>query len=290
MSDHCGGTKRLAIVGCGSSGLITLKWALEFLPDWDVVAFEASDSPSGCWGHPYDGFTSTSTKFTTQFACFPRYDAKTHADGGRSRKEFFRDGEYGSYLSDFADHFQLRTHVRLQHAVERIHRTAGGQWRLEVQSSQPLVETFDAVVICSGLAERPKPVDADVPQLQGDRLQDALSRNEIHGQTVVVVGGGESAVDFANRLSKPELANQVYLSLHSGIRVSPRYHPVRGVPSDFLRNRLMLSAHPQLRNWLGQVFVESRIRYEDWFRRVFPHGENAGPQSLGNARRNGLWR
>ena len=49
-------TQRLAIVGCGSSGLITLKTALDWLPDWQVVAFESSDSIQGCWGNPYRGF------------------------------------------------------------------------------------------------------------------------------------------------------------------------------------------------------------------------------------------
>ena len=65
---------------------------------------------------------------------------------------------------------------------------------------------------------------------------------------------------MAQRLAQPELNNQVYLSLRSGIRVSPRYHPIRNVPSDFLRNRLLLSFHRDLRNGIGQRFVEFRIR------------------------------
>ena len=47
----------------------------------------------------------------------------------------------------------------------------------------------------------------------------------LKNKSIVVIGGGESAVDYANRLAQPELNNEVYLSLHSGIRVSPRYHP-----------------------------------------------------------------
>ncbi len=94
--------------------------------------------------------------------------------------------------------------------------------------------------------------------------------DHIHDRRIVVLGGGESAVDYAVRLSRPQLRNKVYLSLASGIRVSPRYHPIRGVPSDFLRNRLMLSIHADMRNWIGQRFVEARIQYQELFQRWFP--------------------
>ena len=97
--------KRLAIIGCGSSGLITLKYALEFLPEWEVICFEQSDSITGCWGNPYPGFVSTSTKYTTQFACFPICGATMSAEGAQSREEFFQNDEYGQYLTAFARQF-----------------------------------------------------------------------------------------------------------------------------------------------------------------------------------------
>lgn len=85
----------------------------------------------------------------------------------------------------------------------------------------------------------------------------------------MVVGGGESAVDLADRLADPSLGNEVVLSLGSGIRVSPRYHPIRGVPSDFLRNRLLVSFHEDVRNAIGRRFVEARIRHRELFERLF---------------------
>ncbi|MEM7397244.1 MAG: hypothetical protein AAF492_33400, partial [Verrucomicrobiota bacterium] len=91
---------------------------------------------------------------------------------------------------------------------------------------------------------------------------------------IVVIGGGESAADIANRLAEPELGNEVYLSLKTGIRVSPRYHPIRGVPSDFLRNRFMLSIHENIRNAVGQKFVEARIRHQERFERFFRAGRD----------------
>jgi len=268
--------RRLAIVGCGSSGLVTLKYALDALPDWGIVCFEKTDSITGCWGNPHPGFVSTSTKFTTQFACFALFDASVHEDGGDSRSEFFRDGEYGEYLEAFADAFQLRRAIRLSATVQNLkHRNS--YWECEIfdgTTGTIAAESFDAVVICTGLAAKPhqtrfptQPIPAMVAL---DVLKSRTGLEHIQDKRIVVLGGGESAVDYAFRLSKPELRNKVYLSLRSGIRVSPRYHPIRGVPSDFLRNRLMLSIHSDLRNWIGERFVALRIRYQEVFERFFP--------------------
>ncbi|MDZ4819523.1 MAG: hypothetical protein SGJ20_11175 [Planctomycetota bacterium] len=269
--------KRLAIIGAGCSGLITLKSALDVLPNWEIVCFEKSGRTTGVWGNPYPGFVSTSTKYTTQFACFMQYDATMDIDGAVTKSEFFRDGEY---LERFADAFHLRPHIRLHHTVRNIQRSESGTgWQLTVsQSDTPdspeVIETFDQVIVCTGLAARPKPINSQIPCLTLADLHGPGGLSHIHNRRIVVMGGGESAVDYACRLARPELQNKVFLSLRTGIRVSPRYHPIRGVPSDFLRNRLMLSVHEDLRNRIGQRFVECRIKYQEMFERFFPAQRN----------------
>lgn len=269
--------RRLAIIGGGSSGLIVLKTALAELADWDIVCFEKSHQVTGCWGNPYSGFVSTSTKYTTQFACFPEQDAEVKPDSGQSRAEFYRNGEFGEYLIRFADHFRLHPHIKLQYQVERITRTTDGRgWSVTYQPSGPstpsatTTERFDAVVVCTGLAAQIKDIESAVSRLSLAEVNAPQGLSQVRNQRIVVFGGGESAVDFATRLSQPELGNQVYLSMRTGVRVSPRYHPIRGVPSDFLRNRLMLSIHPTLRNWIGQRFVEARILHQEHFEKWFP--------------------
>ena len=120
------------------------------------------------------------------------------------------------------------------------------------------------------MAAQPTRVESSVPTLSVAELNSPQGLGHVQGKRIVVIGGGESAVDYAVRLSRKELGNHVFLSLYTGIRVSPRYHPIRGVPSDFLRNRLMLSIHEDMRNWIGQRFVESRIKYQELFERCFP--------------------
>ncbi len=268
--------RRLAIVGCGSSGLICLKTALDELQNWDVVCFEKSGGITGCWGKPYPGFVSTSTKYTTQFACFPIYDASVHSDGGKTYDEFFCEDEYGRYLERFADEFSLRKHIVLHcnvDGIQRVWNPAGWELTLRREAgsvTDTCIEQFDCVIVCTGLAAEPKSIDSDVGSLSLAELNSPEGLGHVTDKRIVVIGGGESAVDFAYRLSRPHLRNQVFLSLQSGIRVSPRYHPIRGVPSDFLRNRLMLSIHEDMRNWIGQRFVELRIRYQERFEWLFP--------------------
>lgn len=273
--------RRLAIIGCGSSGLICLKTALEKLAGWDVVCFEKTGQITGCWGNTYPGFVSTSTKYTTQFACFPDCDAAVEPDAGQSRAEFFRGAEYGEYLSRFADSFRLHPHIKLWHQVDQLTRAGDGTgWLVtsrataEPEPSAAVRERFDAVVICTGLAAQIKEIESTIPTLPLAELNSPQGISKIRQERIVVFGGGESAVDFATRLSQPELENEVYLSLRTGVRVSPRYHPIRGVPSDFLRNRLMLSIHPALRNWIGQRFVEARILHQERFEKWFPARRN----------------
>ena len=143
-------------------------------------------------------------------------------------------------------------------------------------SAEAQTKRFDAVIVCTGLVAEPKSLGDRANAADLTWLCSNAGLSEIIGKTVVVVGGGEMAADFANRLAQPGLRNRVFLSLRSGIRVSPRYHPIHGVPSDFLRNRLLLSIHKDLRNWIGHWFVAARIRYQESFEWLFPHSVTAG--------------
>lgn len=288
--------RNLAIIGGGSSGLISLKYARDHLPEWEIVCFEKSNCATGCWGRPYAGFVSTSTKYTTQFACYPQFDDCALGDGHARFDDFFCEDEYGQYLESFADACVDRNSIRLNTIVEHVRRIeASGDWQLEFRSTDDengelQIEDFHAVIICTGLTARPRTIaDESRPSYRmspdgsasaSDQqhlekhtaiLRDLSILDKIKGQAVVVVGGGESAVDFADRLAAKDRNNRVFLSLRSGMRLSPRYHPIRGVPSDFLRNRLMLSIHPDLRNRIGEVFVAARIRFQAVFQHWFPH-------------------
>lgn len=255
---------KIAVVGAGSSGLITLKYLLDAHPAEDVVCFEKGYSVRGCWGDQRPDFISTSTKYTTQFSCYRKWGAEVSPTQDYS--EFFRGGEFGDYLDAFAEHFGLKANIQFGSKLCHIEHT-GAMWTLRVEhEGQEEQHQFDAVFLCTGLVNQKVPI-------QSTAIPVAEDPESIREQTVVIVGGGESAADIANHLAKPEFGNTVYLSLRSGIRVSPRYHPIRGVPSDFLRNRLLLSFDKDFRNWLGERFVSFRIRFNQLLETWFPPAE-----------------
>ncbi len=253
---------RIAVIGAGSSGLVTLKYLAEKFPDSEITCFEKTDSLRGCWGDQRPDFVSTSTKYSTQFSCFRKWGPETSPQ--RDYSEFFRGGEFGDYLEAFADHFSLRGFIRFRTQVRQVTHD-GHAWQLVVaHPGQEETLTFDAVFLCTGLVnQKPPPIATPIPTTE--------TPEGIRNKTVVVIGGGESAADVANTLARHEYGNRVYLSLRSGIRVSPRYHPIRGVPSDFLRNRLLLSFNKQARNWFGEHFVTFRIRFDQLLAQWFPH-------------------
>lgn len=268
---------KIAVVGAGSSGLVTLKYLRDAYPRADVVCFEKGHSVRGCWGDQRPDFVSTSTKYTTQFSCFRQWPLEVARV--QDFTEFYRGNEFGDYLDAFADHFNLRTSIRFGVELRHLEQSDGG-WTLRLaENGQEMRATFDAVFLCTGLVNQRVPIGSPAIPMAADPTA-------IRNATVVVVGGGESAADVANYLAKPAHNNKVYLSLRSGLRVSPRYHPIRGVPSDFLRNRLLLSFDKGVRNWVGERFVTFRIRFDKLLARWFPHDAGAAtPAENAQARR-----
>lgn len=253
---------KIAVIGAGCSGLVTLKYLRDVYPATDIVCFEKSHSVRGCWGDQRPDFVSTSTKYTTQFSCFRKWTAEVTPE--KDYAEFYRGSEFGDYLDAFAEHFHLKECIRFGVELRTLEQ-ADGHWVLTLaENGKEERQTFDAVFLCTGLANQKAP-------LASHKIPVTEDPKGVCNATVVVVGGGESASDVANYLAKPEYNNKVYLSLRSGIRVSPRYHPIRGVPSDFLRNRLLLSFHKGLRNWVGERFVTFRIRFDRLLVKWFPH-------------------
>src|SRR5215204_2306026 len=253
---------KIAVIGVGCSGLVTLKYLLDSFPAKDVICFEKSQSVRGCWGDQRPDFVSTSTKYTTQFSCFRKWTPDVTPE--KNFEEFYRGSEFGDYLEEFAKHFNLRQNIRF--GVELKHlEWINDCWSLQlIENGKEENLKFDAVFLCTGLVNQKVPLSSTAIPLTDNP-------EGIRDSTVVVIGGGESAADVANNLAKPEHNNKVYLSLRSGIRVSPRYHPIRGVPSDFLRNRLLLSFDKGVRNWVGERFVTFRIRFDRLLANWFPH-------------------
>ena len=168
----------IGIIGAGPSGLIALKYLLEYTQN--VTIYEKTNQIGGAWAFSDETFVSTSTKYTTQFACYSKYALE------KNENAFFKGDEYGKYLTDFVNEFSLFDKIKFNSNVKSIKRV-NNCYNIRVNDK---IISHDVIIICSGLT---KSKNLDTFYEQKD-----LSQN----QQIVVIGGGESAVDIATKYAK----------------------------------------------------------------------------------------
>ena len=248
--------KRIAVVGAGPSGLVTVKELAE--EGHEPTCFERAAGLGGVFrfgekdGVVWESCRLTSSPLLTSFSDFP-----APAD----RVMHLRVGEYVDYLDRYCDAFDLRRHIRFETTVEAVTRNPGGDWTVRTHDASGTREArFDAVAICSGLHQHPH-----VPRFPGQEtytgavLHGAQYRrpSQVAGKRVLVVGAGESGADVTAEVAAN--AAETVLSLRRGVAVQSRVQ--LGKPKDLQISRLMNStAH-----WVFQT----RNPADDYKRRVY---------------------
>lgn len=129
------------------------------------------------------------------------------------------------YQQSYADHFDLRPHIRLNSLIKDIRR-AGGKWELTIEGkdSAPKKELFDKLMVASGSFNKPK--HPEIPGIEGFagdvRHAITFSPSEAYrNKKVLIIGFHASAVDVASSLSG--IASKLYLSRKNGVVILPRY-------------------------------------------------------------------
>ena len=191
-------SKRIAIIGAGPSGLITLKELKE--KDLDVTLFEAGSKIGGAFATCYIDATMTSSSVLTAFGCF--------SDGNEQKPCFWTAVEYIQYLEAFIDRFDLRPHIHLNSKVIAVKRTnPSDPWDVVVTSAANTSKhVFDAVAVCSGAHQTPiLPLWATNNSIyQGEILHSTNFHNAVDyfNKKVLVIGMGESGSDITLLISK----------------------------------------------------------------------------------------
>src|SRR6266545_583285 len=229
---------RVAVIGAGACGLTTAKCLLD--EDLEPVVFEQTSAIGGVWTYDearedggslaYRSLRTNTSKHLLAFSDYPFPD--TTAD-------FPDRADVLTYLYDYADHFQLRNHIRLNCTVAAAVRTETGQWELTVQSAgeRDVKQLFDALVVCSGLYRQPAiPAYAGIDTYSGMLAHSATYKGpeRFVGKTVLVIGTGSSGVDIAVELG--HVAEHVHLSTRSRVWLLPRY--IDDQPYDYQLTRL----------------------------------------------------
>ncbi|XP_071494354.1 flavin-containing monooxygenase 5-like [Diadema antillarum] len=263
--------KRVAVVGGGISGLVSIKTCLE--EGFEPVCFEQTDQYGGIWvirdekpsgpcpgARMYDCLITNSSKEMMCFSDFP-FDADA--------PPYLRGDQLLSYYQAYAKRFGLERFIRLNTTVKTVEQShdfeQSGRWRVRSQmvGREEQEETFDAVFICTGrYSSQHIPNVSGMADFSGKIMHSGGFKNgrEFANKTVVVVGGSHSAGDVAVDVSR--YAKQTYLSMRSGTWVLPRQGPA-STPLDAFMNRRVFGYLPvNLTRNLFKAHVSQRMNLD----------------------------
>lgn len=207
-------SKKVAVIGAGLSGLVTIKELLE--EGHDVVCFEKNNDIGGVFSDigSYDSVELTVSNYFMAYSDFMPYDDTVR---------FWTRAEYKDYLDRYATHFDILKHINFNCLVKQIKKTADGFDIIVTKSDESVsIHHVDNIAICSGQFQKP-----NIPDIKGletfpgpivhssDYKNPKLCEEIFLGKKVLCLGMGESAADIVTEIS--EMAKSTVLSLR-------RYH------------------------------------------------------------------
>lgn len=253
-------SKRIAVIGAGPSGLVTVKELLE--EGHEPTCFEKADGLGGVFrfgendGVVWESCRLTSSGPLTAFSDFPV---------SSNRAGHMAVGEYVDYLTQYCEAFDVTRHIRFGTRVESVVQNPNGKWTVRTLDSRGTHEDqYDAVAVCSGLHQNPHlPKLPGLETFTGAVLHGAQYRRpaQVAGKKVLVVGAGESGADIVAEVSQH--AGETVLSLRRGVAVLSRR--MFGEPKDYATSRI----HNSAAHWVFQTHNPEDNRKRNIYRAVF---------------------
>ena len=220
---------RVCVIGAGSSGIAVVKALKDRgLPQ---VCYEKGDDIGGNWYFRNTNRMSAayeSLHINTDSKLMEYRDYPMPLD----TPDYPSHSVIKAYFDDYVEHFGLREHIRFNTEVTAARRRDDGSWEITLDSGE--TESFDALVVANGHHWDPHWPDPPYPgEFHGEQIHSHAYINphepvEFHGKRVLVVGMGNSAMDIACELSRPGIAERLYLSARNGVWILPKY--LFGIP------------------------------------------------------------
>lgn len=190
---------RVAVIGGGPSGLVTLKYLRQAhhhfpIEPIETKLFESASQIGGIFfHHNYEDGELVSSKFLTSFSDFPPR---------RDDPDFVTTVRYLEYLNEYAAHFDLWPHIHLSTPVIAVRRgeRSGHVVTYRLLDGAEVNWECDAIAVCSGLHNKP-----NIPYVEGiEHVPCSFHSEEFKGReqfgtdkTVMVLGCGETSFDIA---------------------------------------------------------------------------------------------
>lgn len=221
---------RVCVIGAGSSGITVAKALKDRGIPYDC--FEKGDRIGGNWCfRNKNGLSAAYESLHINTDC--RLMEYRDHPMPESTPDYPDHRVIMDYFDDYVDQFGLRDSISFETSVENAVRRDDGVWEITLDNGE--TRFYDALVVASGhhwdplWPEPAYPGSFDGPQIHA---HDYLRPDEpvnCEGKKVLVVGMGNSAMDIACELSRPGLADKLYLSARHGVWIVPKY--VFGIPT-----------------------------------------------------------
>ncbi|KAG9288446.1 hypothetical protein G9A89_015652 [Geosiphon pyriformis] len=253
---------RIAIIGAGPAGLAAIKQCID--DQLDMICFEQNEHIAGLWRYveidetnpdPHSSVYKTTvintSKETMSFSDFPiPQDWPT----------FLPNPMIAKYYDMYADHFNLRPHIKLNCKVVQISQLSDGRWKVRYAYNNDDLEQeeeFDYVMVCTGHHRKHRwPTYIGMESFGGKQLHSHFYRDptKFYNKRVVVVGLGNSGVDISVELS--HVASQVYISSRRGTIpwVIPR-RSIFGKPMDHSMTRFSKKIPRSISNYINETII-----------------------------------
>ena len=224
-------SKRVCVIGAGPSGIAASK-ALH-ARGFTFDCFESRSRAGGLWAvdagdvqASYPSLECNTSKKRTEFSDFPM---------PRAFPPYPHNTQMAAYFNAYIDQFGFRDRISFNTTVEHAERTADGGWNVRLGTGE--VRQYDALVVANGHHREPRWPDPPFPgDFSGRQMHahDYVGPAGFEGQSVVVLGMGNSAMDIAVELSS--VAKNVYLASRRGAHIVPKF--ALGQPIDTFNSGL----------------------------------------------------
>ncbi|XP_017124354.1 senecionine N-oxygenase [Drosophila elegans] len=211
----------VCIIGAGTAGICCARHSIE--NGFQTTVFELSDRIGGTWVYNeatgvVNGidvhssmYKNLRTNLPKEVMGFPDFEI------GQNAVSYVRSDEICDFLNNYADHFELKKHIKFNTYVIRVVQR-NSKWQVlfkNVVTNKVDILYFDKVMVANGHYHTPN--YGKIPNLnrfKGDYLHshDFRSREVFEGKTVLVIGAGPSGMDLSNIISRS--AKRVTISHH----------------------------------------------------------------------------
>ncbi|XP_076307472.1 flavin-containing monooxygenase 5-like [Tachypleus tridentatus] len=251
-------TRRICIIGAGSSGLTSIKACLE--EGLQPFCYEKTDQIGGLWRYRDDDFDGVASVMkSTIINTSKEINAYSDFPPPKEFPNYMHNNYMIKYIEMYAEKFDLARYVRFRHEILKVVENHDfgetGRWKVAIRNIEEdriFDDVFDGVLVCIGHHVYPHvPTFPGMEKFKGKILHTHSYKKPdgFSDKKIVIVGVGNSGGDVAVELS--QITDKVYLSTRNGCWINYRVGS-NGMPLDVILLRRSI-------NWLFNVLPYSTI-------------------------------